>query len=158
MYAQVAFAISCILDLILASGSAREASSTTGENVSSCFNSNSTTPCKNLSYVLQTIHNMSLSDREVILQGDHYINQTLIIADVERLTIRGSDFKSFTIHCMPPSSSNDTGSGLVFVSILNLTVSNVKFKGCGTLQNSTTLRNDSIIKYRSTELYKCSLY
>ena len=159
MYAQVAaIALASTLSLISAGGSARGPSncvnciiinSTTGENVSSCFNSNSTTPCKNLSYVLHTIPNMSLSDREVILQGDHYINQTLTIADVERLTIRGSDFKSSTIHCMPPNSSNDTGSGLVFVSISNLTVSNVRFKGCGTLQNSTMLRNFSIIKYRS---------
>ena len=159
MYAQVAaIAIASTLSLISAGGSARGPSncvnciiinSTTGENVSYCFNSNSTTPCKNLSYVLHTIHNMSLSDREVILQGDHYIDQTLTIADVERLTIRGSDFKSSTIHCVPPNSSNDTGSGLVFVSISNLTVSNVRFKGCGTLQNSTTLRNFNIIKYRS---------
>ena len=118
----------------------------TGENISSCINGNSTTPCKNLSYVLQTIHSMSLSDREVILQGDDYINQTLTIADVENITIRGSDFKGSTIHCMLPNTSSDTKSGLVFVSISNLTVSNVRFKGCGTLQNSTTLRN---FKYRS---------
>ena len=155
MYEQVAIAIACTIGLISAGGSARDTSNCiiintiTGENVSSCFSSNSTTPCKNLSYVLQTIPNMSLSDREVVLQGDHYINQTLTIADVERLTIRGSDFKSSTIHCMPPNSSNDTGSGLVFVSISNLTVSNVRFKGCGTLQNSTTSRNVRSIKYRS---------
>ena len=153
MYKQVAIAtIACTISLISAGGSARDTSNyiiintITGENVSSCFSSNSTTPC---SYVLQTISNMSLSDREVILQGDHYINQTLTIADVERLTIRGSDFKSSTIHCVPPNSFNDIGSGLVFVSISNLTVSNVIFKGCGTLQNSTTLRNGSSIKYRS---------
>ena len=156
MYKQVTIAtIAFNISLISAGGSARDTSNyiiintITGENVFSCFSSNSTTPCKNLSYVLRTIPNMSLSDREVILQGDHYINQTLTIADVERLTIRGSDFKSSTIHCMPPNSSNDTGSGLVFVSISNLTVSNVRFKGCGTLQNSTTLRNGSNIKYRS---------
>ena len=156
MYNQVAIAtIAFTISLISAGGLVRYTSNyiiintTTGENVFSCFSSNSTTPCKNLSYVLQTIPNMSLSDRIVILQGDHYINQTLTIADAERLTIRGSDFKSSTIHCMPPNSSNDTGSGLVFVSISNLTVSNVRFKGCGTLQNSTTLRNGSSIKYRS---------
>ena len=158
MDAQVAIIIACTLSLISAGGSARQGSNCgnciivntkAGKNIPSCLKSTPLTPCKNLSYVLQAIHNMSLNNRQVILQGDHYINQTLTVTNVDGLSITGSEFKGSTIHCMPPHSFNDTGSGLVFLSLSNLTLLNVIFEGCGTLQNSTTLRNGSNIKYRS---------
>ena len=148
----IALTLTCTLSLISANVSAREDSSyiilinsTTGDDNASCLQSNST-PCKTLSYAIDFINITSLSNSDVILQGDHYINRTLTVSDVDGLTLRGS--KS-TIHCLPPARSIDTGSGLLFISVSNLHVSNVIFEGCGTLQYSTTLRNNSNVKYRS---------
>ena len=89
------------------------------------------------------------SYREVVLQGAQYISHTLTILDVDGLTIRGSDVTKSTIYCRPPHSSEDTGSGLMFEFVSNLSVFNVMFEGCGTLQFSTKLRNGVNVKYRS---------
>ena len=162
MYAEISTTIACILCLILAGVSAQ-----TGENCTDCIivnnstgddnscilsNATSTTPCKTLSFVLDLINSTSLSNRdikEVVLQGVHYINDTLTVSNVDGLTIRGSDEMNSTIYCRPLNSSTDTGSGLVFGSVSNLRVFNVIFEGCGTLQYSTTLRNHVNVKYRS---------
>ena len=159
MYLVLAPSIVCILSLISAAGPATGetfsctdciiVNNSTGNNNPSCFPSNttSTTPCKTLSYVLGLIK--FVSNREVVLQGDHYISCTLTVSDVNGLTIRGSDVTKSTIYCRPPNSSNDTGSGLVFESLSNLSVFNVIFEGCGTLQYSTTLRDGVNVRYRS---------
>ena len=143
------------LSLISANVSAREESSyiilinsDIGDDSASCLQINST-PCKTLSYALDFINIMSLSNTEVILQGDHYINHTLTVSGVDGLTIRGSRLRKSTINCRSPASSNDTGSGLVFESLSNLHVSNVIFEGCDTLQYSTTIRNGGNVKYCS---------
>ena len=155
MIIEIAVTIACTLSLISANVSAREESSyiilinsDTGDDNASCLQSNST-PCKTLDYALDFINIMSLSNSDVILQGDHYINHTLTVSGVDGLTLRGSRLQKSTINCGPPASSNDTGSGLVFESLSNLHVSNVIFEGCGTLQYSTTLRNGGNVKYHS---------
>ena len=95
------------------------------------------------------LNETSLSNRELVLQGDHLINHMLTISDVNNLTIRSSDNTNSTIHCRIPLSVSDTGSGLVFDSVSNLGILNVIFEGCGTLQLSTTIRNGVNVKYRS---------
>ena len=147
--------IACTLSLISANVSAREEpsyiiliNSDTGDDNASCLQSYST-PCKTLSYAIDFINITSLSNSDVILQGDHYINHTLTVSDVGGLTLRGNQLRKSTIHCLPPSSSIDIGSGLLFISVSNLHVSNVIFEGCGTLQYSTTFRNGDNVKYRS---------
>ena len=154
---EIAIAITCALSLISANASAREEASCpgcifisinndTGDDNPSCLQSNST-PCKTLSYALH--QKTSLNSTELILQGDHNINRTLTVSDVDGLTLRGSRLNKSAINCLPPASSNDTGSGLLFISVSNLRVSNVIVEGCGTLQYSTTLRNNSNVKHRS---------
>ena len=119
--------------------------SETGNDTRSCMESSTTsiTPCKTISYVLTK---GSLNNREIVLERDHQINQTLTISHVNGLTIRGN---GSTINCIIPTTQNDTGSGLVFESVSNLKVLNVTFEDCGTLQYSTTLRDYENVKYRS---------
>ena len=154
MYLQISITFACTLSLILADGSASSVLNSTNciivdskaeENEEFCNQGNTSCfTCVDLSYVLSE---MIFDNTEIILQGDHYITQTLTISDVNWLTIRGNDS---TIHCTPPTSSRDTiGPGLVFTSVSNLTVSNVTFEGCGTLQYSTTLRENVNVKYCS---------
>ena len=114
-----------------------------------CFKSNTTTstiPCETIS------HALSLNDTEVVLHGDYLLNQTVIVSRVSGLTIRSDGSLSSTIYCALPTAPNDTGSGLVFESVSNLTISNIAMKGCGSLQLSTTIRNGSNV------LYRCALY
>ena len=121
----------------------------TGNDSLSCLENHveSTTPCKTLTFVLR---NSSLNNTEVVLQGDHWINHTLTVSHVDSLTIRSSSgSRKSTISCRLPSTYNHTGSGLVFDSVSNLTIVNVIFEQCGTLQYSTTLRQNTSVKYRS---------
>ena len=113
-----------------------------------CLQRNATSPasCRTIGYVFNHI---LLSNREIILQGDHIINHTLTVCDVDGLTIRSGDNTNSTIYCRQPATSNDTGAGLVFVSVSNLSISNVVFEGCGTLQLSTIVQNNGNVKQRS---------
>ena len=154
MYMKLAITIIYTLSLVLASESALTRgnciiiNNSTGNDNFSCFQS-PVTPCKTLSYVTDTLNNTFLSNKEVVLQGDHSISHTLTVSNVNGLTIRGSKETTSTIYCKPPSNSSNVGSGLVFVSVTNLSVHNVTFKGCGTLQYSTTFRDGEYSKYRS---------
>ena len=65
------------------------------------------------------------------------------------LTIEGAGKGASVITCYLPSNSRDTGFGFVFVSVTNLTMKNIVFERCGTLQYSTTLRNNENTKSRS---------
>ena len=156
MYRAKEVTLACTLGLILVVGSVKSepncinciiVNSETGDDNLSCIQSSMPffTPCKSLGFVLN--YN-NISNREVLLQGDHYINDTLTISDIDGLTLRGTDS---TISCRQPETNNlnDTGSGLFVVNTLNLAVLNVIFKYCGTLQKSTTLREGMNIEYRS---------
>ena len=156
MYRAKEVTLACTLGLILAVGLVRcepncinciIVNSETGDDNLSCIQSSMlfTAPCKSLRFVL---NDNNISNREVLLQGDHYINDTLTISGIDGLTLRGNDS---TISCRQPETNNlnDTGSGLFIVNTLNLTVFNVIFEYCGTLQKSTTLRQGMNVKYHS---------
>ena len=136
--------VTCILSLVAVGSSASDilnciAINETGEDNFSCLQecTNSTTPCKTLAYVLS---NASLNNAEVVLQGDHHLSNTLTLSHVDGLTIRSSGNRYATIHCTPPETYSDEGPGLLLKSVTNLTVVNIIFKRCGTLQYSTKLR------------------
>ena len=160
MYVEIATAIACTLSLISASRAAPTGENcvnsqcifindSTGYDSLSCLLQSSASPCKTLSFVFDTLNSNSLSNREIVLQGDHYISHTLTASNVSGLTIRGGNETTSTIYCKPPTNSSDIGSGLIFVSVTDLTVHSVTFKGCGTLQYSTTFRDGEYSKYRS---------
>ena len=86
---------------------------------------------------------------EVILEGNHWLNQTLTVSGVRGLTIRGDGNTAPVIKCPLPSDAADEGHGIVFASASDLKVQNVVFEGCGTLQYSTTVRDSASLKYRS---------
>ena len=156
MYRAKKVTLVCTLGLILAVGSVRSAqncinciivNSETGDDTSSCIQSSMpfATLCKSLGFVLNA---NNISNREVLLQGDHYINDTLTISDIDRFTLRGNDT---TISCRQPETNNlnDTGTGLFIVNTSNLAVLNLIFEYCSTLQKSTTLREGMNVEYRS---------
>ena len=155
----VAKAIACTLSLILAVAPARSGSNCTdciivnseaGDDNSSCIQSSfpSTTPCKSLRFVFD---HKNISNREILLQGDHYINDTLTISDISGLTLRGSNVTKSTIYCRQPEKNNlnDKGSGLFIVNTTNFAMLHMVFENCGTLQKSTTLRENKNVEYRS---------
>ena len=131
--------ITCMLCFLISAG----ASFAEVSNCTDCIIINEVVT---LSYVLS---NTSLTNKEVVLQGDHWINHTLTVSNVDDLTIRSKYNTKSTIYCRQPLSTNDMGAGLVFVSVSNLSISNITFNSCGTLQFSTTIRNGINVKYRS---------
>ena len=120
-----------------------------GRDDSSCIHVSATNtfPCKTLSFALSDVS--SLSHRKVVLKGIHHLNQTLTLRGMENFTIEGGGNDTSTIKCTQPKSYEDIGSGLVFQSATNIRVISVLFEGCGTLQYSTTLRNNTNIKFHS---------
>ena len=126
-------------------------SSQYGKDTLSCLQRNNSfdTPCQSLSYVFSNHHYSLSDDTEVIVQGHHWLNQTLTVSNVRDLTLRGGGDTSSVIKCPPPSHAADQGHGFVFESVSGLKVHNVVFEGCGTLQYSTTIRDSVSIKYRS---------
>ena len=122
-------------------------SSERGNDVQSCLQgeNSSYTPCQTLSYVFSD-SNFSLNHKEVILQGSHWLKQTLTVSGVKGLTIRGDGNTASLIKC---NHAVNMEYGLVFQFVSNLTISNVNFEGCGTLQYSTTIRNYASVKYYS---------
>ena len=133
--------IVCVLSLISANTLARGSSNCTDciivdqkngdDNLCLKNNITPTTPCETIGYALSIA---SLNNTDVVLQGDYLLNQTLIVSHVSGLTIQSDGSASSTIYCSLPTAHNDTGSGLVFESVLNLTISHLTIKGCGTLQ------------------------
>ena len=122
-----------------------------GSDNSSCIAKSaihSTADCKTLSYVLK--NTLALNGTSIVLRGgDHKLDQTVTVANVEGLTIRSAENAVSIIKCRHAANSDDNGSGLVFASVTNLRICNVHFEGCGTLQYSTTLRNNENTKFRS---------
>ena len=90
----------------------------TGDDQPLCLKPTSPVPCKTLSYVFS---HAALTNTEVVLQGDHSLNHTLNISNVHGLIIRTNGRANATILCRLPTTS-DTGSGLVFESVTNLTI------------------------------------
>lgn len=151
--------VACTLSLILGCTAIGHITiSATGRDYRPCLESNltSTTPCKTLAYVL---HHASLNSTEIVLQGDHHLNHTLIVKHVDGITIRSSGNRTSTINCRLPSTNNDTGSGVVFEFVSNLTIINVIFEKCGTLQrgknhvNGTVLNRSALYIINSTNIH-----
>ena len=116
-------------------------SSDTGEDNLHCLQQNTSSPCKTLSYVLN--NSPSLNNSEVVLFGDHSLNQTLSISNVEGIIIRGGGEKASVIKCFEP------GSGLLITCALRMKILNVVFDSCGTIQYSTMIRNSQSVKHHS---------
>lgn len=103
------------------------------------------TSCKSLDYVFEdNIANEIL----VQLHGDYHLNETIEINAVEGLAIQ-SNYHYSVIHCEVASDAVNEGAGFKMVNVVNITMSNIVFEGCGTLQVSTTLRNGRNVPYRS---------
>ena len=121
-----------------------------GADSPSCLtHGNTATPCQTLGYVLHLENSVHLNSTDVVLQGDHYIDRTLTVSNVDKLTIRSSGETPSTINCRSPNTSQDEGAGLKFVDVSNLHLDKITVEGCGTLQFSTTLRDGVNAKYRS---------
>ena len=100
-------------------------------------NLSSLASCETIGYVLS--NSSSLSCREVILEGHHWLNNTLTVTDVDSLTIQGG---GHTVYC---SHTKDAGCGIVFESVSNLKVLNVTFEGCGALRYGSRFKQLSAI-------------
>ena len=92
-----------------------------GSDNSSCIakgTTNSTAHCKTMSYVLQ--NPLALNGTSIVLLGgDHQLDQTLTVANVEGLIIRSAENAVSIIKCSHPANSDDNGSGLAFASVTN---------------------------------------
>ena len=100
-----------------------------------CLNGMSVS-CQTLQYVLENL--ASLNNSEIVLQGDHSLNNTLHISDADNLTIRGTSDTPSTIRCFPPQNGQEEGPGFSIVSVSNLHIAYLTLEGCGTLQLSTS--------------------
>ena len=121
-----------------------------GADSPSCLtHGNTATPCQTLGYVLDLENSVHLNSTDIVLQGGHYIDRTLTVSNVDKLTIRSSGETPSTINCRSPNTSQDEGAGLKFVDVSNLHLDKITVEGCGTLQFSTTLRDRANAKYRS---------
>ena len=151
----VATIIVCSLSLIAICGATNckncifiDASS--GADSPSCLtHGNTATPCQTLGYVLHLENSVHLNSTDIVLHGDHYIDRTLTVSNVDKLTIRSSGKTPSTIYCSSPSTSQEEGAGLKFVDVSNLRMDKVTLQNCGTLQLRKTFRN---------QLYRSAVY
>ena len=121
-----------------------------GADSPSCLtHGNTATPCQTLGYVLDLENSVHLNSTDIVLQGGHYIDRTLTVSNVDKLTIRSSGETPSTINCRSPNTSQDEGAGLKFVDVSNLHLDKITVEGCGTLQFSTTVTDGANAKYRS---------
>ena len=79
--AKIVVILACTLCFILADGSEPNriiVNSDAGDDTSSCIQSSiqAITPCKSLRFVFD---HKNISNQEILLQGEHYINDTLTI-------------------------------------------------------------------------------
>ena len=120
-----------------------------GSDVPSCLR-NSTNSCQSLKYALGLIHSFNATSHhdEFILQDDQFIHDTIVVVGIIGLVLRGSN-AHITIYCATPNSIVPAGAGLSFVSVSNLHIVNLTLEGCGSLQNSTTLRGNETTMFRS---------
>ena len=103
-----------------------------------CLNSSSTeTPCQSLSFVAESrtqTHSVSIEILGHVLNLTRAVNFT----DYFNLTISGCG-TSTTLYC------NESGAGLAFVQVVNLSINSLTIKNCGTLSPSTCIQNGSLL-------------
>ena len=132
-------------------------SGTSGTDVPSCIN-NKTNPCQSLEYVfieLKSSYNTS-SHHEYVLLGDQYLSSSVTVVGIDGLVLRGLENCS-TIYCLPPNTVTEAGGGFKFMSVSNVHIVNLTLKGCGTLQNNTTLRSETSAQFRTAMYFlNCS--
>ena len=117
----------------------------TGIDKPSCLRRKSYIACKTFNY---TLSNAILDNTEILLEGDLWLNHTVILSQVEGLTVQGIGSTAPTIHCPPLTTHSSTGYGLVLRSFSNLKVSHVIIEGCGTIPDDITLKQ-GVTQYRS---------
>lgn len=124
-------------------------SSSDGHNDPSCLQNNGSNHsyCQSLEYVFD--NPMLLDDKEVIVKGVQWLRKTLTISGVGNLKLSGDDHKTSAIKCSTSCGTKQDGCGLMFALVSGLQLVNITFEGCGTFQNSTTIRNFTNVKYYS---------
>ena len=113
-----------------------------GHDSESCLMGGSSA-CTTLMYAA---HELNDSTTIVLANTIHWINETIIINDVENVTLTAMNITTASIvHC-----SNRSDAGLKFVRNMNLHISGIQFKNCGILSDSTTRIDEaSMAKFRT---------
>ena len=112
-----------------------------GANSTGCLAGNSSFPCQNLTWVFQ--QGYSDSTHYVLSEGQHYLTETTPpFENLNSLAITGAG--SAVVTCTDPET------GLAFINVVNVTLSNVAFFQCAAVRNSTSKNfvNMSIIQFQ----------
>ena len=100
-----------------------------GEDVPGCLAGNSSLPCQNLTWVFQQGH--SDSTHYVLSEGQHYLTETTPpFRNLTSLAITSAG--SAVVTC------TDLETGLAFINVVNVTLSDVAFFQCAAVRNSTS--------------------
>ena len=106
-----------------------------GNNSTACLNTPSPTrPCRNISYAFQYRNNYT---QYSLQPGTHYLNSTASddpFTDLTDIAITGNGSNVYVV-CFT------TNSGLAFVNVHNISLENVSFSNCSSLQNSTSIES-----------------
>ena len=81
------------------------------------------------------------------------LTMPLSIEDKKNISLLGMNGGT-KISCYPPEVSNhsNTGAGLAFIAVQNLTLANLTFEKCGALQTSTSTN------FPANTTFRCSIY
>ena len=109
-----------------------------GHNSTACLNSSLSRghPCRNLSYAFQYRNS---STRYLLQPGTHYLDTTVSdnpFTNLHDIAITGNSSVADVI-CFTDNA------GIAFISVTNITVNNVSFLNCASLQNSTSSQIDN---------------
>ena len=100
-----------------------------GEDVPGCLAGSSSLPCQNLTWVFQQGH--SDSTHYVLSEGQHYLTQkTPPFQNLTSLAITSAG--SAVVTC------TDSETGLAFINVVDVTISNIAFFKCAAVRNSTS--------------------
>ena len=106
-----------------------------GNDSKACLESPSPSqPCRNLSYAFQYRNS---STQYVLQPGTHYLNSTASdkpFTDLHDIAITGNG-SIVSVVCYT------TNTGIAFINVENITLKNVSFSRCSSLQNSTSVQS-----------------
>lgn len=94
-------------------------------------------PCQTLTYVLKG--SASLNSTSVYLHGNHVLSETIEIKGIEGFSLKSSSRSE--IDCQHSPNIMSEGSGIRFVNVVNISISGIVFKNCGTLHASTSFQD-----------------
>ena len=112
----------------------------TGKNNRSCWSTGN--PCKTLDFACQGIQNNS---QIVLLPGFQQLQYDTTLSYFENISIIGQ--KNSIVNC-----TDDAGIGLKFFNVTNLSIADLSFLHCGTLQESTSISYQNLsttLRFRS---------